>query len=709
VVNKVYFGVPGAIREIRAPESGMDFTSNVDTEVTELVSGGRSVYRAPTAFKTFSLSWKAHGEQLDHIVDMFNGQLDNGPYYITDPTVIGGNVLPARWANAYQLAYQANGWCKPTIISNTKPSAPDNTKYYTRSSVKLVQRTSGSSVPTQGILKTRVIRVPGKPYYLAVQGSRTGSSGIKVRGYNESTDTWDDLTTFTTFTGVPTSVVSTANTTYSMIELDVYMPLSSTLTLTGISLGSEDYRLPGNVLKNNFAINPRGGGNSTSYWNVSAGGGTGTLTAYPTTYPNRVNWSTNPQGTSATNFGSYIMGAGEAGTTTYLTSQVDGPLPEITNYARYSCTTAKTSNSTGWASNNFGQRTNYTGFAGETVTASVYFRYTGTGTLQGKFRIMPFNAGGSTVSTADSATITLTSGVWQRLTVSSTVATDFATVGWWFYQVTGQTIPAGATLDVTGVMIERGAAPTSYFDGSTAAVGTTTYGWSGTAQASTAVETLPSTGPDGRTGFIRYTQTLTSSTSATVGPYYRDTTERMGGVAGDVRYPTIWVRVNESRQVSISSSYKNTSNADVGPVSTSSTVTLQPGLWYRFDQGPMVATGAYVRFQTWVKTLTSPGVPLLGNFTFDVIYLLSDKADQDYYDGWSTEPGDKWYYWTGTAGTTESVMTDHAPFSYMPTGQGVGAIMPTGSLTGTLVSQAIDRRGLTLDFTEVQNVERTSF
>ena len=242
MAEKLYFGAPGNIQEIPYPKTGMGFGSNVDAEVTALVSGGRSVYRAPTAYKTLDMSWRTNSTALQHVIDMYNGQFGPGPFYITDPTANQLNVLPARWANSWQLAHVSNGWGRPIIDSSFGwPTLADYKTARTNQFVKFTQAASGSTVKLEKIVRTRLIRIPGKTYYLAVSGSATGGAGIKVRGLNDGTQAWDALTTFTTFTGVPTSVLAAASTQYSMIELDLYLPLGATLTLKGMALGTIAY------------------------------------------------------------------------------------------------------------------------------------------------------------------------------------------------------------------------------------------------------------------------------------------------------------------------------------------------------------------------------------------------------------------------------------------------------------------------------------
>jgi hypothetical protein len=242
MAEKFYFGVPGAIKEVRPPESGMTFVSDVDYEETSLVSGGRSIWRAPTAFKSFNMSWKTGSAGLRHLINIYNGQFGPGPFYMTDPSIGQENVLPARWSNCWQLAHQTNGWGKPVVTPWPVSQFPTATQYETSRRVTFKQAPVGSQVPVEGVLRTRLIRVPGKAYRLAAVGTATGGAGIRVRGYNASTDAWTLITTHVMFNGVGVEVIAAANTTYSLIELDIYLPLGSTLMLYGMTLGTVDYQ-----------------------------------------------------------------------------------------------------------------------------------------------------------------------------------------------------------------------------------------------------------------------------------------------------------------------------------------------------------------------------------------------------------------------------------------------------------------------------------
>lgn len=241
---KVYFGVPSRILEIPAPESGMGFNNSTDIEVTPLVSGGRAVYRAPLSYKAFNLSWRTTSAKLKHLIDCYTGQWGSGPFYMTDPTASDLNVLPARWSLGWQLAHQANGWCKP-FVSSAPSGAESAYSMATSRQASFTQATAGTA-KVEGVLRTRVIKEPGKPYYLMVDGSATGGAGIRVRGYNLSTWEWDVITTVGTADFYTSKLlVGAASTTYSMLELDVYMPLGSSLNLRGMALSAVNYATAG--------------------------------------------------------------------------------------------------------------------------------------------------------------------------------------------------------------------------------------------------------------------------------------------------------------------------------------------------------------------------------------------------------------------------------------------------------------------------------
>lgn len=347
--NATYFGVPGMIFRIPAPQSDMGFDSNADVEQTQLVSGGRLVSKATTAYKTLNMSWSEYSPALRPLMDALNGQFNVPAFYVTDPSADPANVLPPRWSNAWQLAYQADGWCRPQVNNFGVRSLVSYVQYPSLSSVLFTQynatlqppalntpttataggtlgagtyfyvvtalnalgetlksnevsvATTGTTskntltwgtvtgatgykvyrstatgtekllatvgnvstyadtgsavgtvvppttstayrtpgyVKTSGVLSVRVIRLPGEPYFFSAEGNSSGGAGVRVRGFNSTNNSWEIIGTYAP-DGTPKQVVTAADTKYTMLELDLYLPIGSTLTLVGLLLGTK--------------------------------------------------------------------------------------------------------------------------------------------------------------------------------------------------------------------------------------------------------------------------------------------------------------------------------------------------------------------------------------------------------------------------------------------------------------------------------------
>lgn len=205
------------------------------------------------------------------------------------------------------------------------------------------------------------------------------------------------------------------------------------------------------------------------------------------------NYMTNPAAYSvATGFGTYVAGTSETGTQTFVTGANDGPIPEITSYGRWSCTAPKTAGSTGWTGTASSYRAMVSGVSGNSYTTSLWMRYTGTGTVTTTLRMVYYDTNGTSVNTVDSSPVALVSGVWTKLTVTGPATGAFASIGWWAYQTSGATVPAGTTLDATGIVVSS--VGNTYFSGATASNPDYLYAWTGTANASTSTLSLTSTG-----------------------------------------------------------------------------------------------------------------------------------------------------------------------------------------------------------------------
>lgn len=120
--------------------------------------------------------------------------------------------------------------------------------------------------------------------------------------------------------------------------------------------------------------------------------------------------------------------------------------------------------------------------ASTTYTASVWVK--GEAGKSARLDIRELTAGGAQVADTNGVN-TLMTGLWQRLTVTRTLGPTGAQIAIFVRNGTS----AAHTLLVDAAMLEVAASATSYFDGASAAVDDFSYAWTGTANASTSIET----------------------------------------------------------------------------------------------------------------------------------------------------------------------------------------------------------------------------
>ncbi|HLS00611.1 MAG TPA: hypothetical protein VK054_01300, partial [Beutenbergiaceae bacterium] len=174
------------------------------------------------------------------------------------------------------------------------------------------------------------------------------------------------------------------------------------------------------------------------------------------------NYAIQAQATSSS-FGRFSTGTGGDYDIAWLTNQADGPLPEITNYARVTAVTPATSGSGGWNDHNIeSSRAPLEGSAGDTVTMSIWMRYTGSlETYTVYFRVYAYSG---TSSEHSQQSFDIPSGEWVRLSHTITPEESYDSVGFWAYFTGGDDIDAGGTIDVTGKMVTKGEHLLHYFD-----------------------------------------------------------------------------------------------------------------------------------------------------------------------------------------------------------------------------------------------------
>lgn len=227
-MKTMLFGPIGNMQAVPYPEQGMAWDHNRDTEVTELLSGGRHVYEAPTPYKSFSLSYKGGTQGLQPLIDLRTGVYGPGPFYLIDFNFTAGNVLPTRWASAYMLKHIADGWCAPEVIESTTALAG-------RASVF----TNYGQFPTLG--ESLILPViPGKGYWLRAWGDRTGSAVLRVSARHSATGAWSVIGNYVPTTGGTQELqVVGASSVYHAVKLEIVCPANSTITFDHINLLTE--------------------------------------------------------------------------------------------------------------------------------------------------------------------------------------------------------------------------------------------------------------------------------------------------------------------------------------------------------------------------------------------------------------------------------------------------------------------------------------
>lgn len=239
---------------------------------------------------------------------------------------------------------------------------------------------------------------------------------------------------------------------------------------------------------------------------ISARGGTSLVqnaSGVPTTQGvpagQRVNYGRNPEavgtvsGSSVPGFATYQTGTGEAGTTIVRSSDLDGPrMPDgrVLGYARRTVTTPKTGGSTGWRAEAVEYRSNASGVSGDPVRTSVYVRFNASADPGAIHRTVRIRSRINGTTSNESDDIVLPRGQWTRIDVPNTATGNFTYTDWWVLQGAGSNLPAGSSLDVTGLLVEKSSGVKTYFSGASLDTPQETTVWNGTANASSSTATL---------------------------------------------------------------------------------------------------------------------------------------------------------------------------------------------------------------------------
>lgn len=224
----ILFGPQRRMVEIPAPKSGMSFGLNRGVTTSELVSGGRAVYRTPLGYKTFDMTWDGGTENLGEFMDIFEGAYGAGPYYILDPRSKGQNLLPSRWASPWQLAHVANGWAQPIVVSQSGGTlTPEDRE------VVFKARANTTAYQADSPFSVLIPLTYGETFNLRAWGSATGGAKITVTPIvNES---------FLPNVTLPLDGTASANIVANFgwqmfVKVHLYVPAGATLTLRHVEL-----------------------------------------------------------------------------------------------------------------------------------------------------------------------------------------------------------------------------------------------------------------------------------------------------------------------------------------------------------------------------------------------------------------------------------------------------------------------------------------
>ncbi|MGN6654582.1 MAG: hypothetical protein ACTHJ9_04485 [Rhodanobacter sp.] len=221
-------GPLGNLLPVPYPQSGMDWNTNKDSEVTELVSGGRHVYKRPTPYRSYKVTWKGGTPGLQNIFDLYNGVYGDGPFYLLDFNYTSGNRLPTRWASGYMLKAVAGPWCDSAVVSST--GALSGTAAYFSNTGRF---------PVTGVQQT--VLATGQALHLRAWGAATGGGVLKV-----------DTLSGSTWTSQPDVAPAASPSDVALpacdaVRLTLYVPSGGTLTVDHINLteASTATRVPG--------------------------------------------------------------------------------------------------------------------------------------------------------------------------------------------------------------------------------------------------------------------------------------------------------------------------------------------------------------------------------------------------------------------------------------------------------------------------------
>lgn len=487
---------------------------------------------------------------------------------------------------------------------------------------------------------------------------------------------------------------------------------------------------PGFAARTNWSRNPAAatgltGNNVTNFSGYTPGTGETGVTMLTGNSPTpgiiRTNNATVPRAVAGSSRWNYQASGGETGTSTYVTGATDGPVladgSTITEYARRDITAPKTTGNTGWY---------YRSLAGEQVlaqgqvwTASMYVR----SSHAVRVRAVLTPRMGTTSGVASSTEyITIEPGEWTRLELTAAgVGEATGADGFQIWPATepSSVLPAGATLDATGVISEIGShTGEPYFDGDTATTDDLptdrrfTHQWTGTVNASKSTQGLtispaPYHLPEGGPATFARRVVTSPKTGASTGWQAQSATYRgnLAGAVGDQVTASVWLRYVGPSPIRIrmrTQTYDNVGGGQSNGFTDSDFITLPSGQWVRVS-ATHTAIAAFATVGWWAYLTGGAADQTLpaGSVLDATGALIESGGLRTYFDGSFPDTGSAIYAWTGTANASTSTMSANMPSTTTTLQTGAGpngvngfmrnqiVVPKTGGYSGPSYTQAV--------------------
>lgn len=653
--------------------------------------------------------------------------------------------------------YSAQGTLTKTRVSGSFASA----SYYSRATINSIASSPNTMWIIGGYSATGGTPVlPSTAYTASVYGriSWSGGSAYAYIEFYRSDGTWISASTGTKSTIAVNTIeqryvttVSPANAAYARVDFLV----DSSTAAVGNTLDASCF-----MIEQTDQARPYFDGSMTAAlgwtygWSGTAGASTSTAKASSTalwanqmtnpamktvssgTATFRTNLIANP---AAISTGAGFGGGVDQGAATITNSTTGGPTNGPASYIRATVTTASSSNVTGFYISQPTQGV----VPGQTYTASVYGR---TSTAASSYAAIYWQTANGTIvgSPIQGTASTTIANVWERRSVTAIapVGAVYARVDW---RTPNPALGVGATLDVTGYLLEQTDQVRPYFDGSVTSALGWTYAWTGTINNSSStaktalapVWTNQFTNPSMQSvtsGTSTFRTNLVLDPRATSGTYlynwnggdstgrgttsapavsgmtcpnaYRitfttaSTSLSLAAIGVLQQYNTVTpgltytgsldVRVSVPQTVNCELKFHDSSGNSLG-ARTGTWVTMQPGVTYRLSNTQTAPANA-AKVQLAAVSQAGGTVWPLNSYMEATAFLLEQtNQTRPYFDG-STATYQGWTYgWSGT--TNASTSTAKASLSVIRTnlvtdphavGSGWGNQTPTYSTPTTL-------------------------